>query len=144
MAEERTKALPGEMLRVSTNRFTEPFWDATRERKLIIAKCANCGTFRHPAGPFCANCQKQEIDWVEPKGEGVIYSYTICRRSPYPGKVPDFTYAPIVVELPDAPGTRMISTLIDADPADIAVGRKVVLDWNPLPDGHHVPTFRLA
>jgi uncharacterized OB-fold protein len=38
----------------------------------------------------------------------------------------------------------MISTLVDADPADIAIGRKVLLDWNPLPDGRNIPTFRLA
>jgi uncharacterized OB-fold protein len=57
--------------------------------------------------------------------------------------VPDFTYAPIVVELSDAPGVRIISTLVDGDPAEIAIGRKVVLDWNPLPDGRNIPTFRL-
>jgi uncharacterized OB-fold protein len=144
MAEERTKPLPGEMLRISTNRFTEPFWEATRDRRLIIAKCTHCGTLRHPPGPYCANCQHQDIEWIEPNGEGTIYSYTICRRSPYPGKVADFTYAPIVVELSDAPGIRVISTLVDGDPADIAIGAKVQLDWNSLPDGLNIPTFRLV
>ena len=139
---QRTKPLPGEMLRISTDNFTAPFWEATRERKLLIARCANCGTFRHPAGPFCPTCLCQEVTWFAPRGDGLIYSYTICRRSPYKGVVPDFTYAPIVVELPDAPGIRMISTLVDADPAQIHIGQKVVLDWNPLPDGMHVPTFR--
>lgn len=144
MAIEMTKALPGDMLRISTNNFTEAFWDATRKKKLTIAKCTQCGTFRHPAGPFCANCLNQGVEWFEPKGDGIIYSYTICTRSPYRSKVPDFTYAPIVVELPDVPGIRMISTLVDADPETIHIGQKVVIDWNPLPDGINVPTFRPA
>lgn len=142
MTTQLTRSLPGEMLKISTDSYTEPFWEATRLRRLLIAQCVQCGAFRHPPGPFCPICLHQQIVWFEPSGEGEIYSYTICRRSPYRDTISDFTYAPIVVELPDVPGVRLISTLVDADPDEIRIGQKVMLDWNPLPDGRHVPTFR--
>jgi uncharacterized OB-fold protein len=141
---ELSKPLPGEMLKISTDRFTEPYWEATRERKLVVAQCTNCQTVRHPPGPFCPNCQYQDVDWIEPSGKGEIYSYTVATRSPYTGKVPDFTFIPAVVTLDDQPTVRMIANIVDADPADVAIGKKVTLDWNPMPDGRAVPTFRLA
>jgi uncharacterized protein len=126
------------------NASTQPFWEATRIPRLVGCKCASCHTFRMPPSPFCPNCLSQLIDWVPLAGKGTIYSYTICRRSPYPKEVEDFVYIPIVVELPDAPGTRLVSTLVDADPAVVSIGQQLVVGWNPIQGGWNIPIFRLS
>jgi len=32
---------------------TRPFWDACRRRELVVQRCADCGSFRHPPAPVC-------------------------------------------------------------------------------------------
>src|SRR5580692_7919046 len=63
-------------LEVPMDVWSKPFWQATAERQLLMPRCADCRTFRWPAGPFCAACQSQNVEWVPP-GQGHIYSFTV-------------------------------------------------------------------
>jgi hypothetical protein len=36
----------------------------------------------------------------------------------------------------------MMSTVVDVDPWSVAVGDRVVLEWEPLTDGRHLYVFR--
>jgi uncharacterized OB-fold protein len=136
-------ALPGDRIRIATNRWTEPFWEAARENKLVAAQCENCGTFRMPPTPYCPRCRSQAIRWPELPGTATIYSFTICMRSPYPD-VPDFTYIPVIVDLDGALDARLISCLVDARPQDVAIGQKVAVHFWPINDGWRLPIFREA
>ena len=137
-----TKALPGERISITTNTTTEPFWQAAKDKRLTVPQCSDCGTFRMPPRPYCPDCQSQAINWVQLPGTATIYSFAVCDRSPYPD-VPDFTYLPIVVDLDGAPGTRLVSNLIDADPQTVEIGAKVTVDWHAINDGWLLPVFRL-
>lgn len=141
-AHELSRPLLGDRLRITTDQFTEPFWQAAKTHRLVAAKCSHCGTFRMPPSPFCWNCQKQGIDWVETAGKGTVYSYTIC-KSPY-RDVPQFTYIPVVVEVPEAPGVRYVGSLVDVDPTTVHVDMAVEVDWHPIQDGWVMPIFRLT
>lgn len=138
---ELTQALPGGFIELGMNRWTEPFWAAARERRLVGAQCACCGAFRMPPSPRCPECLSEEINWVELSGRGVVYSYTIVRETPYPG-FEKVTFAPVVVDLPDAPGARLVGNLVGVVPEAIHIGMEVEVDWNPVKDGQMVPIFR--
>jgi hypothetical protein len=71
-----------------------------------------------------------------------VYSFAICRRSPFPDVADYFLYAPIVVDLDGAPGARLVSNLVGLEPRNIAIGMPVRVDWNPLNDGWLLPMFR--
>ncbi len=134
--------VPGEHIKISTNQWTEPFWQAGKEDRLVVAQCAKCQVQRMPPTPFCPNCQSQELDWPQLSGRGTIYSYSICHRSPFPGVVDNMTYVPIIVELDGAPGIRLVSNLVDATLDDLKIGLPVEILWNPIQDGWKVPLFR--
>lgn len=137
-----TQALPGERVSITTDTSTEPFWQAAKERRLTAPQCRDCGTFRMPPRPYCPECQSQATDWVQLPGTATIYSFAVCHRSPYPD-VEDFTYLPIVVTLDGAPGIRLVSNLIDANPQDVKIGAAISVDWHPINDGWLLPVFRL-
>jgi uncharacterized OB-fold protein len=139
---ELLQGVPGDHIRITTNPWTEPYWQAAREGRLIAQRCKSCGAFRMPPGPFCPECQSHESEWVELSGRGELFSYTICYRSPFPGKVADFTYAPAVIELPDAGNVRLIGDLVNIAREDIKIGMPVEVIWNPTGDGWAVPWFR--
>ncbi len=134
-------ALPAEAVKISVDPGTEPFWQAARERRLVVPRCADCGTFRLPPTPFCWRCQSAAVDWTELSGRAVVYTYTVVDG--YPG-LPDITLVPAVVDLPDAPGARLVTNVVGADPADVSIGTELTVDFHPISDGWLLPVFRVA
>ena len=134
-------AIPGDHIAITTDTWTEPFWQAAKDRRLTACQCAKCGTFRMPPTPFCPECQSQETNWPALPGTGTVFSFAICNRSPYPD-VPDFVYVPVVVDLDGAPGARLVSNLAGLNAEDVKIGMKVQVDWNPIQDGWMLPIFK--
>jgi uncharacterized OB-fold protein len=57
--------------------------------------------------------------------------------------MPDLTLVPAVLDLPDAPGARLVSNVVDIVPADVAIGMRVQVDFSPISDGWMLPIFRV-
>lgn len=115
------------------------FWfDGVADGKLLIQRCASCGTLRHPPGPACGHCRSYEWDTVESSGRGTVHSFVVNH---YP-QVPAFDYPlPIgLIELEE--GTRLVADLIGVDPADIAVGMPVEVEFVAVDDELTLPMFR--
>lgn len=121
--------------------WSEPFWQAGSEGRTVMQQCSQCDTFRWPASPFCPSCRGQEVTWVPP-GQARIYSFTIL---PVPGpdkEAPPRARIPALVEFAEAPGVRLVSVLVEADPQSVAIGDPVEIEWRPAANGV-VPVFRL-
>lgn len=131
-------ALPPGLARISTDAFTEPFWLAAKERRLVVCKCEGCGSFRMPPTPFCPECQSTQIHWQALSGRATLYSFAIVRG--YPG-LSDITLVPAVLELAGAPGIKMVSNVIDVDPAEARIGMELEVDFHPI-DDWQLPVFR--
>jgi uncharacterized OB-fold protein len=132
-------ALPGEQVRITTSPVTEPFWLAARDKTLVAPRCGACGQFRLPPTPFCPRCQSTEVDWVTLSGRGTVYSFAVVHG--FPG-LPDITLVPVVVDLPDAPGARLVSNVIDVDPADVHIGMPLEVVFSPIANDWQIPLFR--
>jgi len=132
-------ALPGENVHITTDPYTEPFWQAAKEDRLVAPKCADCGTFRMPPTPFCPSCQSREVEWPRLSGRAVVYSFSVVHG--FPG-LPDITLVAAVLDLPDAPGARLVSNVIDVDPAKVEIGDEVEVVFAPIADGWKLPLFR--
>lgn len=135
------QALPGDQVRITTDPSTEPFWTAAQEDRLVAPKCADCGTFRLPPTVFCPNCQSRAVDWVQLSGQAEVFSFSVIRG--FPG-LPDITLVAAVLDLPDAPGARLVSDIVEVDPADVHIGMKVQVLFSPIADGWKLPLFRPA
>jgi uncharacterized OB-fold protein len=136
------KLPPAELIALSPDEWTEPFWAAAREHRLVVPRCTSCGTYRFPPSPFCYVCRHQDIELVEQTGHGTVYSYTIAWHPLLPDVSDSVPYIPVVVELPNTGGVRVIGNLIDVTPADVTIGMKVELVWRDIDEMVSVPTFR--
>jgi len=134
-------ALPSDYVQITTNPVTEPFWQAAKERRLVAPQCSDCGTFRLPPTPYCPSCQSTAVDWTELSGRAEIFSFAVVHG--FPG-YPDITLVPVVVDLPDAPGARLVSNLVDVDPTTVEIGQQLTVDFHPITEGWMLPVFRLA
>ncbi|MCW2515588.1 MAG: acyl dehydratase [Mycobacterium sp.] len=131
--------IPGEHVRIAVNKDTEPFWQAAKDHRLVAPQCVDCGTFRLPPTPFCPNCRSKAVDWIQLSGEAVVYSFAVVHG--FPG-MPDLLLLPAILDLPDAPGARLVSNVVDVAPADVAIGMSVQVDFSPIADGWLLPVFR--
>ena len=138
------QGIPGDVIRITTNPWTEPFWKAAAQGRFIAQCCVSCSAFRMPPAPFCPNCQATQMQWETLSGRGELYSYTVCYKSPFPDRAPELIYAPAVVEFPQAGRIRLVGNLVDIAREDIRIGMPVQLRWNPTSDGYAVPWFCAA
>jgi len=111
------------------------FWEACNAGKLMLPRCKDTGKiFWYPRAisPFTLS---GNVEMVEAKGTGTIYSYSVMRRSPQP-------YAIAYVELDE--GVRLMTNLVDCDFDKLACGQKVKLVMTDTEGGQKVPTFTPA
>jgi 3-oxo-4,17-pregnadiene-20-carboxyl-CoA hydratase alpha subunit len=130
---------PDEMPLPAATAETQPWWEAAREHRLVAQRCVACGTLRHPPGPICPSCSSTTDDWAELSGRGSVYTYTVVHQQFVPADVP---YVVIAVDLVE--GLRMVSNLVDADPAEARIGLAVELVWEDMGPELALPRFRPA
>jgi hypothetical protein len=131
--------MPPESIRITTDVWTEPYWQAAKEERLVAPRCASCGAFRFPPTPFCPECRSQEIDWVTLSGRGSVFSYSVVRG--LLGQ-PDLLLVPVVVEFDDAPGIHLVSNVVGVDPADVRIGMALDVGFVEISGGWKLPVFR--
>jgi uncharacterized protein len=114
------------------------FWfEGAQEHRLLIQRCASCGTLRHPPLPACAVCRSFEWDTVESSGRGTLYSFVVVH---YP-QVPAFEYPlPIgLIQLEE--GTRVVANLQGVEPADVKIGMSLRAEFVDCDDELSLPVF---
>ncbi|MGE3875363.1 MAG: Zn-ribbon domain-containing OB-fold protein [Parvibaculaceae bacterium] len=113
---------------------TEPFWQACVEGRLIVQRCAACGTHQFYPRPFCLACESATLDWAEAQGTGTIYSLTTMRLPVSPDLPPPYLLA--LVDLDEGP--RLL-TNIEAKTA--AIGDRVRVAWRKREGLPPLPVF---
>ena len=101
---------------------TEPFWEAARESRLIVQRCASCGRHQFYPRPFCLGCGAAELKWVDATGTATIYSITTVRMKVLPELDPPYDIA--LVELDEGP--RFLGRVTTPG---AAIGDRVRVTW---------------
>lgn len=121
---------------------SRPFWEGCKEGKLMIQRCDDCGKHIFYPRIICPHCFSDRVQWVESKGTGTVYSYTIARRPGGPGFVDDVPYVIALIDLDE--GVRMMSTITDVDVDSVRIGQRVKVWFDKVTDEVTLPKFRLA
>ncbi|MFF4228699.1 bifunctional MaoC family dehydratase N-terminal/OB-fold nucleic acid binding domain-containing protein [Streptomyces sp. NPDC001820] len=140
-AKGKPKGKPsGERPRPVINRDNAGFWDGVAEHRLLIQRCAGCGTLRFPWLPGCAACGSPEWDTVAASGEGTVYSYVVMHHPPFPAFDPP--YAVGLIEL--AEGVRVLSNVVGVPYDKVRIGMPVRLEFLRVDNEWELPVFRGA
>jgi uncharacterized OB-fold protein/acyl dehydratase len=115
------------------------FWfDAAKERRLVIQRCTSCKTLRHPPGPCCPECRSFDWDTVEASGRARLYSFVVAHHPRHPAF--DYPLLVAVVELEE--GTRLITNLVSVEPDAVRIDMPLALDWLEADPDLTLPVFR--
>lgn len=119
-----------------TNPENQPFWDAAAQGRLLLKRCKACNEPHYYPRTLCPFCFSDDTEWLDAKGTGEIYSYSVMRRgAPVP-------YALAYVTLDEGP--TMLTNIVDCDFDALAIGQRVKLVFKPSEDGTPVPMFAPA
>ncbi|MFO7872110.1 MAG: Zn-ribbon domain-containing OB-fold protein [Candidatus Undinarchaeales archaeon] len=99
------------------------FWREQPQRyNLWGTKCRDCGKIHFPPREICPECQSTKLDKEQLGKNGKIVTYTVIRVAPE-GFEKEVPYIIAIIEMKG--GSRLTAQVVDADPEDIEIGKKV-------------------
>ena len=126
------RKLPDPLLNVGDERYFE----GASQGKLMLKKCSGCGQVHYFPRGICPFCFSSKVDWVEAKGTGTIYTFSVTRRA---GPIP---YCIAYVTLDE--GVSMMTNIVDCDLDTVRIGQKVKLVFKPSGNGTAIAMFKPA
>ena len=117
-----------------------PYWNAARERRLLIRKCNACGTLHFMPRHLCPACWSDQLEWVEAKGTGSVHSFTIIRRAPMAAFAPRAPYVLALIDLDEGP--RMMANVLGEDALSVRIGDRVKVTFEDRGEGAMIPQFQ--
>ena len=122
------------------NPTTQPFWDGTKQRKLMIQRDRSTGkAFFYPRA-LAPGTLSDDIEWFEASGRGTVYSFTVDRRGTAPAFVSKAPYVIAIVELEEGP--HMTTNIVECEIEDVRIGMPVEAVYEDVSDAITLVKFR--
>jgi uncharacterized protein len=114
---------------------TRFFWEGVAEHRLLIQRCNQSGHFLHPPMPHCRFCLSTDLAPVQVSGQAVLDTFTIVMQPLHPFFLSKVPYNLSVVELPEQPGLKMVTNVLDCEPDDLRVGMALTVSFREVVSG---------
>ena len=125
---------------------TRGWWEGAGRGEIVLQRCTACGLVQHKPRAICVKCLTPTIEHFVASGNGIVHTFTVTHQNGVPPFSAQLPYVLAYVELEEGP--RVLTNIVEADPATIAIGLPVVADFASAPrdDGEliAVPRFRPA
>ncbi len=115
------------------------FWQGCKNHVLLIRRCLDCNTYRHPPIPVCPACQSWKWEWSKISGRGRVEGFTIVTRALFPGMpVP---YNVVRVEMEEQKGLFMLGNVIHCPLEKIVVDMPVRVTFEDMAENFSLYYF---
>lgn len=105
---------------------TDFYWKNAKDGKLAIQGFEGMDLVQHPPSPVPEVIGGGPADAVpiavEVSGRGTLFSFTVLRQPFHPGFVDAIPLLIGLTELDDAPGVRILTNIVEADPEALRIG----------------------
>lgn len=118
--------------------FTQPFWEAAREQRLVLQRCETTGRFQHPPRPVSMYTGRRDLSWQQVSGKGILYSWTVTHAA-WPGHEHRVPYICAYVRLDEGP--RLLCNLVNCEAEQLKIGMEMRVVWERLSDDINYPAF---
>jgi uncharacterized OB-fold protein len=115
------------------------FWEGIAAGQLLLQRCSDCQTMRHPPRPMCGNCNSLRWETFPSTLRGSVISWIIPRHPPVP---PGEEQLIGIVETDE--GARVVLNLHGFAPGEPVNGARVDIFMLDVGDGVVLPQARLA
>jgi uncharacterized OB-fold protein len=109
---------------------TRAYLEGLSERRLTLARCADCKHWIHPPRGCCPSCWSDRLHHESPTGRASLYSYLIQSLSS--GEPPGIIGW---AELVEQPRLLVVAPILGVFPDTVRIGAELTLCWIEQPDG---------
>ena len=109
------------------------YWTGGLVGELRILHCQACGMWLHPPTPVCRHCLSRDVRAEAASGQGTVAAFTINHHQWSPTATAD-RYVIAIVELPEQPGLRQTTNIVNCAVGDVYIGMPVKVVFEPLAD----------
>jgi len=121
-------------------KWSQPFWDAAKQHRLVLKKCGKCGFIDHPPYLYCTSCHADEHEWIEASGKATLAAYAInVFGVPFPFW-DDLPYVVALIDLQEGP--RMISNIVECDHDKLENGMELEVLFDDVSGEISLPKWR--
>ncbi|MFN8037386.1 MAG: OB-fold domain-containing protein [Acidimicrobiia bacterium] len=134
----------------TTDPVLAPFFEAAVRGELVIPRCGTCGAWCWYPRERCRECEADAFAWAPVRGTGSLFSWAVVRRPFLPAFADQVPFTAGLVAIDEDPSVRLVTTVVDADPAELVAGQRMqvtfrALSFTTVPDRRvAVPMFRPA
>ncbi len=111
---------------------TRGFWDAAARRELAVPRCSACDRYVWYPQPRCPGCGGSEMAWTVVSGRGTLFSWALVERALYKPFKERAPYVTGLVALEEDPVVRIVTNIVDCDPADLHMDMPVTVVFREL------------
>ncbi len=102
--------------------------------RLEAVRCPACGKVTFPARRVCPGCRGENLEPTRLSWKGKVVTSTIVQVAPTEFQM-EAPYAVAIVETPE--GARLMTQVVDCDPASVLPGTEVTLEFRRIrKEGH--------
>jgi len=120
--------------------FSRPFWEATREKKLLVQFSRGSGKYQFFPRATSIYNGRRDLEWREVSGRGTLYSWTLT-LTPWPGHEARVPYICALIDLEE--GVRLLANLHNCEPGCLHIGMPVRIAYEDIP-GEDVTLWRFV
>ena len=126
---------------VARDTATAEFFDAAAAGRFLLRRCP-AGHFSEPSAAQCTTCASTALRWEAARGGATLVSWAVAWGRPASDPEAQRTVL-VIAELDEGPWWW--SQLADADPASLAVGQRLRIEFRRAGSEYEaVPVFALA
>lgn len=122
--------------------WTDPYWKAAREGRLILQKCQDCGKYIFYPRINCPFCFSERIEWVPSSGKGKVYSYTVVLNNAPSAFIGDMPFVISIVKLDE--GVQMLTNIVGCRPDEVYCEMPVEVTFERISESFTLPKFKPA
>jgi uncharacterized OB-fold protein len=122
------------------NAWSEPFWQAAREGRLIIQHCHACDRNIFYPRLACPFCFADQPEWIEACGRGTVYSFSVVENNSPSAFLADMPFVIAIVRLEE--GVQLMTNLVGCDPAMVRCEMPVEVVFERLTEEVTLPKFK--
>jgi uncharacterized OB-fold protein len=110
---------------------TAPFFAGAARGELMVTRCTACPRYVWYPAPACPHCDSA-LEWVRVSGNGTLFSWTVVRRAFLPAFEANVPFVSALIAIDEDPAVRIVSYVVDADPAALRADEPVQAVFRPL------------
>jgi uncharacterized OB-fold protein len=113
------------------------YWEGIAAGQLLLQRCSDCQTMRHPPRPMCGKCNSLRWETFPSALSGTVISWIIPRHPPVPPGEEN-----LIGLVETGEGARLVVNLHDFENTDSINGARVEIFMLDVGDGVILPQAR--